>query len=411
MNNQPANKRFNPLSRRQFLASAGTSAVSLSLIQSSTLFGAEAIRKVKIGLIGCGSRGEWIAELFQKHGGYSLVAAADYFQDKVDAVGDKFQLPSERRFTGLSGYKRLLEQRLDAVVIISPPYFHATQAAAAIDAGQHVYLAKPAAVDVPGCQSIEASGREATRKKLCFLLDFQAPTMPVFQDAARQIKAGELGQIVCVQAGYQTGLVGEKPDQERRADPKNPELRLRSWVTDRLLSGDVITEQNIHAIDMACQLLDAAPIRAYGTGGKARDFVGDCWDHFSVVFDFPGNITATFCSKQIGYGIDEIVCRVYGTKGSADMNYFGKSVIKCREYFNTSETSKLYTTGAEANIAAFHDAIVKGNCDNPTVALGVRSNLTTILGRMAAYRNGVVTWEEMLRERERFEPNLAGLKA
>jgi hypothetical protein len=41
----------------------------------------------------------------------------------------------------------------------------------------------------------------------------------------------------------------------------------------------------------------------------------------------------------------------------------------------------------------------------------VRSNLTTILGRTAAYKNGMVTWEEMMRKREKFMPDLKGLKA
>ena len=68
-----------------------------------------------------------------------------------------------------------------------PPYFHPEQAAAAVEAGKHVYLAKPVAVDVPGCLSVEASGRKATAKKLCFLVDFQARTLPIFQDAVQQI--------------------------------------------------------------------------------------------------------------------------------------------------------------------------------------------------------------------------------
>jgi predicted dehydrogenase len=50
---------------------------------------------------------------------------------------------------------------LDAVAIISPPYFHPPQVRAAVAAGLHVYLAKPVAVDVPGCQSITTSAAQA----------------------------------------------------------------------------------------------------------------------------------------------------------------------------------------------------------------------------------------------------------
>jgi len=398
------------LNRRRFIAGTGAT-LGLTLLTPSLAFGAESGPQLNIGLIGCGGRGKWIANLFRKHGGYNLMAVADYFPDRADLAGDEFGVPAARRFTGLSGYKRLLEQKLDAVVIQSPPYFHPEQATAAVDAGKHVYLAKPVAVDVPGCQSIAASGERASGKQLCFLVDFQMPTLPLFQEAVELIKQGGLGTIVSAEASYQTGPVGEAVDRERRTEPANAALRLRAWVTDRMLSGDVIVEQNIHAIDMACRLLDAAPLRAQGNGGKTRDFVGDCWDHFSVRFDFPQNISTTFSSKQVGFGFEDIMCRVYGAKGTADLHYFDRSLIKTKEYGNSATPPNLYTSGAEANIAAFHAAVNKHDFANLTVGLGVRSNLTAILGRTAAYRGGVVTWEEMLRENETFKAELSGLQA
>ena len=63
------------------------------------------------------------------------------------------------------------------------------------------------------------------------------------------------------------------------------------------------------------------------------------------------------------------------------------------------------------NIAAFYDAVTQARFDNPTVPLAVRSNLASILGRLAARRNRVVTWEEMLRENELVALDLNGLKA
>ena len=88
--------------------------------------GARRTQKITLGLIGCGGRGTWIADLFQKHGGYNIVALADYFPDRVEAAGNKLGVPAAQRFTGLSAYRRLLEQKLDAVAIESPPFFHPT---------------------------------------------------------------------------------------------------------------------------------------------------------------------------------------------------------------------------------------------------------------------------------------------
>lgn len=400
------------MTRRGFLAGAGASVLTFSVLQPELVRGAEANTKIDIGLIGCGGRGRWIMDLFQQHGGYQLVAAADYFQDQVDAVGEKFKLPANRRFTGLSGYRRLLEQKLDAVVVQSPPYFHPEQCAAAVDAGKHVYLAKPVAVDVPGCLTIEESGRRATAKRLCFLADFQTRANELYQDAARRVHAGELGKIGLVEANYQCGPTFTERDQLLRDHPHNPEVRLRAWGVDPVLSGEVIVEQNIHALDVACWMLDAHPISAQGTGGRTRDFAGACLDHYAVVFRFPQDIVASFNSRQFGFAYDDILCRVYGLKGTVDTHYFGKVTFKSTEFSSAGDVGNLYTTGAETNIATFHRSISQGEFSNPTVTESVRSTLTAILGRTAAYQKGaVVTWQDMMRQPEKLMADLKGLKA
>ena len=399
-----------PITRRRFIAGTGASVLAFTILKPGLVGGAEANSKIDIGLIGCGGRGKWIADLFQKNGGYNIVAVADYFQDHADEAGAKFNVPAANRYTGLSGYHRLLEQKLEAVVIESPPYFHPEQAAAAIDAGRHVYLAKPIAVDVPGCQTVAESGQKATVKRLCFQVDFQTRANKLYQDAVKAVHHGEIGKIVSVEANYQAGEAWASMDQLLRKDPKNPEARLRAWGVDRLLSGDIITEQNIHALDVACWMLDAAPVRAYGTGGCKRDTAGTCWDHFGVIYYFPNDLVVSFNSHQSGYGYDDIMCRVYGLKGTADTHYFGNVTVKGTEFHLDGKMGNLYTEGAETNIASFHDNITKGECGNTSVPASVRSNLTTILGRMAAYKNGVVTWQEMMRVKEKFVADLKGLK-
>ena len=400
-----------PITRRRFIAGTGASVLAFTILKPGLVGGAEANSKIDIGLIGCGGRGKWIADLFQKNGGYNIVAVADYFQDHADEAGAKFNVPAAHRYTGLSGYHRLLEQKLEAVVIESPPYFHPEQAAAAIDAGRHVYLAKPIAVDVPGCQTVAESGQKATVKRLCFQVDFQTRANKLYQDAVKAVHHGEIGKIVSVEANYQAGEAWASMDQLLRKDPKNPEARLRAWGVDRLLSGDVITEQNIHALDVACWMLNAEPVRAYGTGGRKREFVGNCWDHFAVIYYFPDDLVVSFNSHQSGYGYDDILCRVYGLKGTADTHYFGNVAVKATEFHSDGNVGNLYSDGVETNIATFHDSITKGDYANATAPASVRSNLTTILGRMAAYKNGIVTWQEMMKAKEKFVADFKGLKA
>lgn len=403
---QPVATGNSPLNRRHFLAGASTAAVSFAILKPQHLGAAEANSKINIGLIGCGGRGTWIAGEFAKHGGYQIVAVADYFQDKADNAGQKLGVPEARRFAGLNGYHKLLDEKLDAVMIESPPYFHPEHAAAAVAAGKHVYLAKPVAVDVPGCQTIAESGRKASDKKLAFLVDFQTRATPAFQEVVKRVHAGAIGAIKTAEAAYQCSLYFAEMDATFRKSAKDADARLRAWAIDRVLSGDIITEQNIHALDVATWFLDANPIKAVGTGGRAREFLGDCWDHFAVIFTFPQDVILTFSSKQFGASYDDIMCRVYGSSGSAETHYGGKTWIRSREdgYQGNS------TDGVAANIATFHKNITEGHWENQTVAASVRSNLTTILGRAAAYKKGEVTWTEVMKANEKWEFDIRGLR-
>jgi len=396
------------LGRRAFLA--GTAALTFTVVKPQQVRGTQANSKLTLGMIGCGGRGNWIADLFQKHGKYQVVAAADYFRDRVDALAKRFAVDASRRYSGLSGCQKLLATKPDAVAVESPPYFHPQHAAAAVEAGCHVYLAKPIAVDVPGCLAIAAAGKKATARKLCFLADFQTRANPIYQEAVRRVHQGEIGPLVSGEAVYYCGTTWGGGDA-LVADPTNPELRLRAWGLDRTLSGDIITEQNIHALDVATWIIDREPLSAVGTGGrKGRPGPGTCYDHFAVVYQFPGDVVLGFNSKQYGTGYDDIGCRMFGPEGMIDTHYFGSVSIQGNKPYQGGPMNNLFTEGAVRNIAEFHDSITQGRFANPTVAQSVRSNLTTILGRTAAYQQKQVTWQEIMKANEKWEFDLKGLK-
>jgi len=117
------------LNRRQFLGGALTVAASASTLATLSGLAAESAsqdskpvelqRKIKLGVIGNGGRGAWIAKLFQKHGGYEMHAVADYFQEVADKCGDELGVDRARRFSTLSGYKKLIESRLQGLVWVN----------------------------------------------------------------------------------------------------------------------------------------------------------------------------------------------------------------------------------------------------------------------------------------------------
>jgi len=401
------------LSRRGFIAGAGAAA-TLSVVQPQLVQGAAANSKVNIGMIGCGGRGVWIADLFVKHGGYNVVGCADYFQDRVDGLGNRFGVPAEKRYTGLSGYHRLLEQKLDAVVVESPPYFHPEHAAAAVAAGKHVYLAKPIAVDAPGCKTIGESGSKATAGKLCFQVDFQTRADKFYIEGVKRVHEGAIGEFAFGESTYHAGIPwrGQIPHAKKAKD--HPESRLRAWGLDKILSGDIITEQNIHTLDVASWIMNGPPMCAFGTGGmKVRDF-GDCWDTFSVVFQYADNVGIAFSSRQFsGHGTkpDGIRNRMFGTKGVLETSYGGEVMIRGNNFWRGGSSPSIFRQGAVDNIATFHANIQSGDYENPTVAESVRSNLVTILGRTAAYTGEVVYWDKLIKSDEKLQADLGKLKS
>lgn len=401
-----------PISRRHFLAQAGVGLVASSTISRAVAQGSAANSRIRIGLIGCGQRGQWLLDLFAEHGGYEVVAAADYFQDKVDEVAAKHRLGPKRIFTGLQCAEKMITAGgLDAVAIISPPYFHPQQARAAVATGLHVYLAKPVAVDVPGCHSIRASAEQASQKRQVFLVDFQTRTNGFFIEAMRRLHSGAMGEI-CF--GEAANHVDGPP---KKATPGTPEARLRNWLSDRSLSGEIIVEQNIHVLDvMSWAMKEKPPLRCTGTGGlKARLDVGDCWDHFALVYEYANEVGVTFSSRQFkGHGAPGgFLNRMFGTKGVLSTAYGGEVMIRggAETFYRGGSTGTIYKDGPIANIKSFHAQVLAGDTANATVEPSVNSNLIAILGRTAARQRRTATWEELIRSTERVEADLSGLHA
>src|SRR4029453_18697752 len=116
--------------------------------------------------------------------------------DKLQNAQDKLGVDKGRCYKGLDAYLELIHSKVDGIAIETPAYFHPFQAKAGVDAGKHVYLAKPVAIDVPGCKDILAMARKAAENKKTFLVDFQTRVTPPFMEAAKRVHSGDLGKMV-----------------------------------------------------------------------------------------------------------------------------------------------------------------------------------------------------------------------
>jgi predicted dehydrogenase len=403
-------------SRRRFLAgSLATAALApaLSLTAAEPAPGLsvnnDKPRKIKLGVVGNGGRGAWIARLFKNHGGFEMYAVADYFQEVADQCGNDLGVDPARRFSTLSGYKRLFECGVEAVALEVPPYFFPEQAAAAVDAGLHVYMAKPVAVDVPGALQILAAAQKATAKKRCFLVDYQMPTDPVLIEIKKRIATEGFGAIA------QIATVGKCSVFNDPAFTENLESRLRSltWVNDRAMGCDYLGNYDIHAIDVALWVLGERPTAASGSSRICRSTPhGDSRDVCSVIYDYASGVVHNhFGEAQNNKVTGELSCRVHGTRGNATLNYWGKSNFVSFDDVYDGEAANLYDAGAIRNIARFHEDVTRERFENTTVPRAVDGALACILGIEAGLRKTRLTLDDLIRENRKLEVNLRGLKS
>jgi myo-inositol 2-dehydrogenase/D-chiro-inositol 1-dehydrogenase len=371
----------------------------LLILSSKTAFGSQANSTIELGLVGCGSRGNYVSDLFIEHTGARITALADAFAAPLEKAQAKYKVGAARAFRGLDAYQQLAAARVDAVVIQSPPYFHPEHAAAAVAGKKHVYLAKPVATDVPGCKSILESGKKAAGQ-VSYLVDFQTRAQPAFQEAAARIHRGEIGFPVLGHIYYHAGRT---PYHDTTG--MNPaDAELRNWLHTRRLSGDIIVEQNIHVVDVANWYLQGHPERAFGTCGQIARKLGDVSDHFLVTYWYSNGVKVDFSSAQFVKGYGDLCMRVYGSEGTLDTHYNGLVRMEGRTKWLGAEKDPTFKDGAVKNMKAFIESMRAGKFLN-NAEEAVRSNLTAILGRMAASREQIVTWDQMMKSTARYDGN------
>ena len=416
------------MDRRKFIELAAVTAGAM-FIKPALVRGTAANSAVRVGLLGCGGRGTEDASNLVDTGGARVVALADMFQDQLDKARQHFDqiqqskgyaaLDTSQLFLGPDAYHKIAASKeLDAIVIATPPFYHPKHLETVVAAGKHVYLEKPVAVDVPGALKVMEIGKRA-EGKLSLDVGFQIRDCPPFVELVRRVHEGALGNIVRGEAHYLTGYI-PRPDWPNAS---STERRLRNWIYDRKLSGDIIVEQNIHVIDICNWILKAHPLKVSATGGRlgrpATD--GDVFGNYNVIFHYPNGVDVTFSSTQFAKGWWDVTERFFGTKGTSQSPYTGPLGIWGDEPWQYAASTK---PGAESQTfsvtgsfisnleradpekkKAFVESITSGNFHNQA-AKGSESALSCMMARTAAYKGREVTWDETLKSHEVWDPKI-----
>lgn len=248
------------MDRRSFLqkASAGTAGVVTSF--SLPAFMSEP--KIKVGLIGCGWYGMVIVNAAFKVGGVEIVAVCDVDSEHLENSAreiEKLQGNLPKKF---KDYRELLEMKnIEAVIIGTPPQWHALQFVAACDKGLHIYCEKPLAYDVEEGKAMVKAVEKAGN---IVQIGFQRRQSVSFQKAKELIENGTTGKIhqIVAQIHYNPGqedtTIQEPPaslDWDAWCGPApklpyRPSIAHKAWRLEKEYGNGHLVDWGIHHIDI-----------------------------------------------------------------------------------------------------------------------------------------------------------------
>jgi len=423
-------KNKNQLDRRDFMKKSslalGATALSTSMLDARNKF--ELAGEIKIGLIGCGGRGTGaVVQALSTTQNVKLVAMCDAFRDNLDKCYDKItdpefsdwssdepknlnpkiDVPDDRKFSGFDGYKNVIAA-CDVVLIATPPGFRPMHFEHAVNAGKHVFMEKPLAVDGPGVRKVLAAAEVAKAKKLNVVVGLQRHYQNKYTQWVDAMHNGAIGDIITSRVYWNGAGVWVR---ERKPAQTEMEYQMRNWYYFNWLCGDHINEQHIHNLDVGNWVHKSTPVKAHGMGGReVRTGLdhGEIFDHHFIEYEYADGSRMFSQCRHIKGCMNRVSEAFHGSKGTAPKPgvLIGKGGEKIMDY-DDSEDGNPYQVEHDKLFAA----IAAGEYKYADAENGANATLTAIMGRMASYSGKVIEWDDALNSNIDLSPTSYGWDA
>ena len=337
------------LSRRHFVGKSAVAGVAVPLYVTSTVMAKPgkpgANDRLQLGLIGAGGMGRANLKNCTKHDDVVVTGICEVWKERRDAtIAEHGGKPKP-----YNDYRELLAQKdVDAVIIASPPHWHALMAIDACEAGKDIYLQKPMTLHLGESLAVKAAVKK--HKRIC-QVGTQIHAGENYHRVVDQVRSGNLGKIGVARtfnllnAGVQG--VGNDPncDPPKGLDwdmwvgpgpmrPCHPKIIQTSGTHSAFMdySGGWSPCWAPHIIDLPVWALDLGlPTMVSCSGGRyvCRD-AGDAYDTQETVLQYP-DFTLTWMMSQISAYRFDIKGRVgiyfHGTNGTLYSNYGTHQVV------------------------------------------------------------------------------------
>jgi predicted dehydrogenase len=393
------------LSRRDFLATSSLAA-GAAAFGAPSILNAQAKPAFNAVVLGFGGRGAGAGKNFldaAKIAGFDakIVAVADIFPDQARRGNRSFEVPQERCFSGFDGYIKALEQPgVNYAILAAPPGFRPAHFKACIAMGKHVFTEKPVAVDGPGARIMYAAGEEAKKKNLKVAAGTQRRHQAGYIDTIKRIHDGAIGDVVSLRAYWVNGgAIWHRG--ERGSTPL--EVQIANWYHYIWLSGDHITEQHVHNLDVCNWIMNGHPTKCWGMGARQilGDKSGEIWDNFAVEYEYAGGVRMFSYCGQIRRSWSSVSEAVHGTKGTSNPG----SEIRTADGKRTRASLKLDSDDAYVQEHIDLMRAIANNTELNEVKNVTDSTLTAIMGREAAYSGAAVEWDAILNSKFGYGPD------
>lgn len=396
------------VSRREFLeaaAVAGSTLAAIPAVHGQT----PSSDVIRVALIGAGGRGTGALQqtLSVPGSNVKVTAIADAFDDRIQAalktvegMEGKVDVPAERQFKGLDGYRQALDH-CDLVILAAPPAFRPFHFEAAVKAGKHVFMEKPVCVDSFGARLCLEAAKMADERKLKVVVGLQRHYEDCYRQAIARVRDGAIGDIVSGSVFWNSQRPWWRPRAEGMTELA---YQIFNWGHFMWLSGDHIVEQHVHNIDVANWFLGKLPETAYGVGGlqvRSADQPTQIYDHHSVTYTYPGGVRIFSQCRQFPGGENRVEEEFVGTKGilktrsgfAEITDLDGKSLWKADKGPNPYQVEH----------DELHDAI---RADKPLNDAwhGTTSSFSAVLGRYATYSGKSMAYGKVLSFADRTLP-------
>lgn len=300
--------------RREFLKEFGVYASSTAFLASIPWLNAfadengknvAASDRVRIAIIGVGSRGLGLLRNLQALDNVEIVAVCDNYEPHYQRAIKK----TDGKAKAFYDHKKLLDEvkNIDGAVIATPLHEHAHITIDCLNAGLHVFCEKSMARTLEDVKAMVDTSK-ATGKIL--QIGQQRLFNPVYLNALERVRSGEIGQITQVRAFW------HRNNDWRRPVP-SPELERKiNWRMYKEYSGGLMTELATHQIQVANWMVDEVPTQVCGSGSICFWKDGrEVYDHVALVYDYPGGAKCIYDSMIANkhYGLEEQIMGHLGT--------------------------------------------------------------------------------------------------